>query len=200
MADARVKERAKEMASGQGEEMVLTLTTGVRVRLHAVSSSLVEDMRMAIPEPPVPVVWIEAKEREEENPNDPRYLEAIAQMQRERATAVLDGLIMFGVELMDGLPEDDSWLKKLKLLEKMGRISLKGFDLKDEFDREFLYKRYVAVAGADLQTLAPLQSVRPQEVVRARGMFLGDEARDTARRLRSEGRDTDGDRDEPASD
>lgn len=200
MADARVKERAKELARGQGDEDALvTLSTGVRVRLHPVSGSLVEDLKAAIPDPPVPVVWIEAKEREEENPNDPRYLAAVEKTRQERGDAVLDALIMFGVELVDGLPEDDTWLKKLRLLEKVRQLDLSGFNLKDDFDLEFLYKRYVAVAGADLQMLAPLQSVRPQEVARARKMFLGDEERDTAGGLRAEERGTDGDRDESAA-
>ena len=199
MADARVKERAKQLTRGQGDDVIVTLSTGVRVRLQAVSGSLIEDMKAAIPDPPVPVVWIEAKEREEENPNDPRYIEAVERTRQARGNAVLDALLTFGVELIDGLPEDDTWMKKLRMLDRQTRLDLSGFDLDDDFDKEYLYKRYVAVAGADLQTLAPLQSVRPQEVARARGMFLGDETRRTDRGLQSEELGEDGDRDESSA-
>jgi hypothetical protein len=197
MADARVKDRAKQLAQGQGvDDAVVTLSTGVQVRLHAVSGSLVEDVKDAIPEPKVPVVYIEAKDREEENPSDPNYIKAMEEWQRKRGDAVLDALLTFGVELLDGVPEDGKWLKGLKLLERKKLLDLSGFDLEDEFDREYLFKRHVAVAGADLQYLAPLQSVRPEEVARARRTFLGHEARDSGRGLRAKELDTDGDRDE----
>jgi len=148
--------------------------------------------------PPVPVVWIEAKEREEENPNDPRYIEAVEEVQRKRADAIFDALCTFGVELVDGLPEDEKWIKRLKLLERRGSLNLSGFDLNDDFDLEFLYKRYVAVAGTDLQLIGGLHGFRPMEVARARAMFLGDETGDSARGIPDESNDTDGDRNVPA--
>jgi len=190
---AKVKDTAKRLASGQGDNTIVTLSTGVVVRLKPVSSSLVEEMKAAHEMPPVPVVWIEAKEREEENPNDPRYIEAVEEVQRKRADAIFDALCTFGVELVDGLPEDEKWIKRLKLLERRGSLNLSGFDLNDDFDLEFLYKRYVAVAGTDLQLIGGLHGFRPMEVARARAMFLGDEGGDTDRGISSEGVDQDAD-------
>jgi hypothetical protein len=177
---ALLKDEAKRLSRGRGED-VFTLSTGVVVRLHPVSSSLVEEMKGAVKMPDVPKVWIEAKEREEENPNDPQYIEQVEACTAKRADAIFDALCMFGVELVDGLPDDDSWLKKLRMLERRGRMDLSGFDLDDEFDLEFLYKRYVAVAGADLELIGGLHGFRPLEVARARAMFLGDQERDTDR-------------------
>ena len=190
---AKVKDTAKRLASGQGDSTVVTLSTGVVVRLHPVSSSLVEEMKAAIEMPKVPVVYIEEKEREEENPNDPRYIEAVEEVNRKRADAIFDALCTFGVELVDGLPEDGLWIKKLKLLERRGALDLSGFNLEDEFDLEFLYKRYVAVAGTDLQLIGGLHGFRPMEVARARAMFLGDETGDADRGISSEGVSEDGD-------
>ena len=190
---AKVVETAKRLASGQGDTEVVTLSTGVVVRLKPVSSSLVEEMKAAIPMPDVPVVWIEAKEREEENPNDPRYIEAVEEVNRKRADAIFDALCTFGVELVDGLPEDDLWLKKLKLLSTRGSLDLSGFDLEDDFVLEFLYKRYVAVAGTDLQVIGGLHGFRPMEVARARAMFLGDEGGDSDRGIPDEEHDSDTD-------
>jgi hypothetical protein len=196
---ALIKEEAKRLARGQGED-VFALSTGVRVRLHPVSSSLVEEMKGAIKMPDVPVVWIEAKEREEENPNDPRYIQAVEEANSKRADAIFDALVTFGVELVDGLPEDETWIKKLKLLERRGKLDLSGFDLNDDFDLEFLYKRYVAVAGADLEIIGGLHGFRPLEVARARAMFLGDEERNSARRVPAEERNQDEYRDESSPD
>jgi hypothetical protein len=192
---AKVKDEAKRLARGRGEDDVFTLSTGVVVRLKPVSSSLVEEMKSAIKMPAVPVVWIEEKEREEENPNDPRYIEAVEECNRKRADAVFDALCMFGVDLVEELPEDDSWLKKLRMLERRKVLDLSGFNLKDDFDLEFLYKRYVAVAGADMELISGLHGFRPLEVARARAMFLGDEKRNTDRGVPAKELDQDTDRD-----
>lgn len=202
MADnkARIRDRARDVSRGQSEETELTLSTGVRVRLHSVSSSLVEELKAAVPMPDVPTVYIADKDREEENPNDPRYIEAVDRVQTERASAALDALILFGVELLDGVPEDDRWEKNLKMLERLHKLDLAKFDLSDDYDREFLYKRYVAVAGADLRTIGQLHGLRAEEVARARATFLGDAGRGRPERLPAEAHDTDGDRDEPGAD
>ena len=194
---ALVKEEAKRLARGRGEDE-FTLSTGVVVKLRPVSASLVEDMRNAIKMPPVPTVWIEAKEREEENPNDPRYVAEVQEVESKRAIATLSALVEFGVELVDGLPEDDNWIKRLRRLERQGSLDLSGFDLDDEFDLEFLYKRYVAVAGADLELIQGLHGYRPLEVARARATFLDNKERNPDRGILSEERDQDEHRDEPA--
>ena len=193
--NSQIKDRAKELTSRQGDEIVI-LSTGIRVRLHPVSSALIEDLKAVIPYPEVPMVHIEDKDRDEENPNDPIYLQKVEETNRLRGDAALAGLLEFGVELIDGLPEDDKWLKKLNRLAKKRQLDLTGFDLKDEFDLEFLYKRYVAVAGDDLRMIAPLHGLRPMEVARARATFLGNEVRGTDRELPIEGDDPDRDTDE----
>lgn len=201
-SQAKVKDRAKEISREQGvDDSVHTLSTGFRVVLHPVSGALVEDVRSAIKMPKVPVVYIEAKDREEENPNDPAYMEAVERANMERGNAVLDAIITFGVELVDGVPEDDSWLRKLQMLERRGRLDLSGFDLEDEFDREYVFKRFVAVAGADYPLIMPLHGIRAAEVTRHRvDTFLGDQERNPARRLRAEERGPDEHRDEPSVD
>lgn len=188
-----VKDTAKRIARGQGDSEEVTLSTGIRVRLKPVSSSLVEEMKASVPVPEVPRVFIPEKEREEENPNDPRYTAALEEMERQQARAIFDALLIFGVELLDGLPEDDDWLKKLQFLEKRGNMDLSGFDLKDDFDLELLYKRYVAFAGEDMKLIGGLHGYRPLEVARARSMFLGDAKRDTDRGVPSVGDSTDED-------
>lgn len=193
MPVSKLKDRAKEITRRQSGDDIVTLSTGIRVKLHPVSSALIEDLKSVIQYPEVPTVYIEDKDRTEENPNDPIYLQKVEDTDRKRGDAALAGLLEFGVELIDGLPEDDKWLKQLKRLEKMRQLDLSGFDLADEFDREFLYKRYIAVAGDDLRMIAPLHGLRPMEVARARATFLGNETRDADRGLSTQGDDTDGD-------
>ena len=103
------------------------------------------------------------------------------------------------------MPEDDGWLDKLRYLEKVQRqeakkrgeeyegFSIDDLDLDDPFEREFIYKKYVAVAGADLQShVAGLHGFNPLEVARARRTFLDKKARDTRRAVSSDGLSEDG--------
>lgn len=179
---AKVLARAKTPA---GFSEVVTLSTGVRVRLQPVSSILIEECRASIEPPEPPTIWIEEKQRFEENPNDPVYLAALRRHEVDVARATIDALILFGVELVDPLPDMTEIIKKLRLLEKGGLLDLSILDLDDELDRTFLYLRYVAFAGADLALLSGLHGVNPEGVSRARRSFLGDEAGDSDRGVSS---------------
>ena len=169
-------EVAKKRAEAAGDGVV-TLSTGVRARLVPVSINLVRDAAMRVPDPEVPKFLNEEKGREEENPNDPAYLKAVAEAAEKRATAGMDAAILFGVELADGLPENDGWLRKLKFMERRGQIDLSEFDLDDPFDREFLYKKYVAVAASDMDRVSELSGFGRGEVDAALASFPGDEER-----------------------
>ncbi len=125
------------------------LTTGVIGRIVPIGASLIDDVVASIPDPKIPTFFNEDKQREEENPTDPAYLEALAATQRKRAIAAMETLLLFGLELQE-IPPDESWLPRLRYMEKRGHISLEGYDLDDPLEKELLYKKYVAVGTADL--------------------------------------------------
>ena len=110
MADKEVKEAAKEIVQREQDiDEIHVLSTGIRVKLSSVSGTLIDDLRAAIEDPPIPVVYIDEKSREEENPNDPAYLAAVEEANRRRGVAMLDAIMIFGMELVDGMPKDDVW-------------------------------------------------------------------------------------------
>lgn len=166
-----VKVRKEREAAGQE---VITFSTGVRVRLHPVAASLITDVTGRIEDPPVPKWFNPDKEREEENPSDPAYTRALQQADMKRGLAAVDAMVLFGVELVDGLPEDTGWLRNLRHMERLGHLNLSGYDLEDEIDLEFLYKRYIAVASPDLQRVMTLSGLRQEDVARAERSFRGD--------------------------
>lgn len=155
------------------EEVVLT--TGVRARLVPVSASLIDEVVAEIQPPDVPVWTNPEKDREEPNPNDPEYLRKLADVERRKGVAAIDAMILFGVELLDGLPEDDGWLTKLKFLEKRGKLNLDDYDVDDEIDKAFLFKKFVAVSSDDLMTLSSLSGVSQEDVAKATDGFRGTE-------------------------
>jgi hypothetical protein len=139
----------KEIRDREDSDGVLTLTTGVRIRYIPVNPATFTEILAAMKPPKPPEVWLETKGRFELNPADPTYLGEMDNWQGDRATAMMDAFALLGCELVDGMPEDDSWLKKLKMLERMGRLDLSKYDLDDEMDLTFLYIKNVAFGPED---------------------------------------------------
>lgn len=151
---------------------VTTLSTGVRARLVPVATGLLEDVRSRIVEPKPPVWKNPEKEGAEEiNYGDPNYQAALDEATRKRGQAMMETMLVFGVQLVDPIPPDREWLPQLKLLEKHGLIDLSGYAMDDELEREFIYKRYVAVTGNDYQQLATICGVTAAGVEAAEDSF-----------------------------
>ncbi len=143
------------------------LATGVRARLVPISASLIDEVVAEVKLPEIPTWTNPDKGREEPNPDDPIYLEELARAERNRGVAAIDAMVLFGVELLDGVPDDDSWLTKLQFLEKRGKLSLDEYDLKDEMDREFLYKKFIAVSSDDLLMLSTMSGISEGDIAQA---------------------------------
>jgi hypothetical protein len=150
---------------------VITLSTGIKAKFVAVPVWLIEEALVAIKDPPVPVQEIEGKKHPVPNPNHPDYVKGLKEAETRRASAALDVLVLFGVELIDGLPDNDLWLRKLQFLAKRGQLNLDGYDLEDELEREFVYKKLIAMGNSDWPELAKLNGVTQEDVERAKELF-----------------------------
>ena len=104
----------KRQLEQQTEKGVYVTSTGYRTRLVPVAGYLIDDIVAQVEDPPIPMFFNEDKGREEENPLDPNYLDALNKARFKRVSAQADALILFGIELLDPMPEDDKWLKKFK--------------------------------------------------------------------------------------
>ena len=168
---------AEENVEQDAERM---LSTGVRVRVNRVPQMLLDAAVHKVEEPQIPMWFDEDRGREIENPNHPQYLADLARYERDQRLAAVDASILWGIDLLGGLPKDDFWLKKLKYYAKLGHIDLSGYDLEDEFELEFIYKKFVAMAGDDLADLMPemMSGVTEEDVAKAVETFQGDEASD----------------------
>jgi hypothetical protein len=165
-------EVAKEKRDG--ESGIHILSTGVSVRLVNVSSATISEIVEKITYPEVPVYHNERKGRDEPNPLDPAYINAVEQTGLERGNALMDAVVLFGVELVDGLPDADKWLKKLRLLARRGHLDLSEFDLEDEIDLEFLYKKHFAIGTSDWSDLMRLSGISQDAIDKAAESFQGD--------------------------
>lgn len=99
----------------------VTLSNGVVLKFRDIPSGTLKRAMAQVERPPVPVVMIEEKGREEENPNDPRYLLAMNEYNLERLD-IYDRLLMsIGVEIVFVPPgmyrvEDDEWIEECRFL------------------------------------------------------------------------------------
>lgn len=164
MSDNPAVEVAKERRADEAEGGVVTLSTGVRARLLPVAASLLDEVRARVPVPKVPIWHNPNTERDEENPNDPAYTRALAEHVERVGVAAIDAIVLFGVELADGVPDDTRWLKKL------ARLGI-DVDADDPDEVEFAFKKFVAVASPDIMRIAEMSGVSGAAVERAAASF-----------------------------
>ncbi len=99
----------------------VTLSCGVVLRFKPVPSLAIREAAMRIEAPAVPVIHLEDKGRDEENPNDPAYLQAVAEFEAARAMVANDVILLLGTEVVS-VPEgvaalqDQDWIQDLQLL------------------------------------------------------------------------------------
>jgi hypothetical protein len=159
---------------GQSPDEIVFLSTGVRARIKAVSASLLDDVTARIVDPEIPLEPNPDKnDRLEPNPYNAQYKKDMDQANRERGIAALDAMIMFGIELVDPIPDNSEWMPKLRFLEKRGHLNLNGVDLDDPIEREFTYKRLIAVGNEDLKLIGRSGGLSEEEVKRVENSFQG---------------------------
>lgn len=101
-------------------ETQVKLSTGVVLRVSAVSPFLLQAVVAAIDKnkPRVPVIHIAEDQRDEENPNDPAYLDALEAWDQARNVKLQEAMIAMGTSLVErpgGVPDiaDQGWRKLL---------------------------------------------------------------------------------------
>lgn len=162
---------AKNLRNAENEFVMLA--DGLRGKIIPVSATLISEVTRAVKDPPIPMIHDEEKGRDIPNEHDPVYLQGCEEARSQRGMAAMDAMLMFGLELVDGIPEGDLWLKKLQTLEKRKQLDLSVYDLDDEIDREFLYKRYIAADTKVLEEITKRTGLTEQAVQEAEESFPG---------------------------
>lgn len=164
---------AKEEAESGQNDRVYTLSSGARVRLLSVSPGLISDVQARVKFPDVPKFYNENKDRWEENPNHPAYLAEMQRAREEQGMAAMRAMCMFGFELVGGLPDDDSWIRKLELVNPDLQINRD-----DPIELEFYYKQFIAVGSqTDYVLLAKVMGVTEEAIAQAEATFQRDTSR-----------------------
>ena len=133
----------------------------------AIPVAIISDVTSRIPEPTVPVWHDPEYDRDVENPNDPAYVRAKEEVDRKRGEAMIDATVMFGIKLPDGVPPTDKWLPRLQFMERLGQIDLSGYNLDDNLEKEFVFKKYIIANIAVINYIQNMSSVTPEDIGKA---------------------------------
>lgn len=189
----------------------VTLSNGIVLQGVSVPRVIMARMvsRFPLPKPPEQTVVINGQEHQEENPDDPEYLEALDRAHSKRIELANDVFLTMGTKLIsvpeDMLrPDDDKWLEPLIMLEAIGRDEPAGWV---ESERYLHWLKMYALQERDDASLAwgaalAATGTLETEVIEAVEYFRTKQERTAAQiASRLEGSEAgDGDQSEPAPD
>ncbi len=112
---------AVETARAATEEYLkgeITLSCGIVLALRNVPPLALRQADLVVPVPEVPIVRIESHDRDEENPNDPEYIDEVMERDTRVYRAGVDIALVMGTScssVPDGwcCPEDNGWIEEL---------------------------------------------------------------------------------------
>jgi hypothetical protein len=181
------KNVAVETAKTGEKGTVVTTSTGYQVHIEPVPDMFIQSMMAKLPYPPPPKVYIDGKDRWEENPMDPGYVQKCREVDGQRAEAFTDAVLVMSCTLVGDMPENNRWIRRLKMLGI-------EFDVDDDLEREFAFLKYVVFCrSVDIAQLMSRMGASAEDVAVATERFQRDPVRDTD--IRSESEEKSSDRD-----
>jgi hypothetical protein len=113
----------------------LTLSNGIVLSLRPIPPGIIERAIARLEKPKVPKITLKDKGVEEENPNDPDYLDAVAVRERKVIETSTNVMLLVGTAIKsipDGLcgPDGDGWFDA----DLMGYLGVEA-EMKTKYDR-----------------------------------------------------------------
>lgn len=173
----------EEEVTKKAQDDIVTLASGYRVRFVPVPHNTLREVQAKIVDPPVPMIpHPNDPSRQIENPMSITYRETLERNKEERLKVVLNALFLFGLELLDPLPTDETWLDKLILL---GLINAEEIESASTLQRELWYKKWVIADGTVFERLYGTLGVSEEAIAQARAAFKSNTQREPDRESQS---------------
>lgn len=139
---------AEDELEQQQESNLVTLGTGVVLRVKAVPVLRVQAIVNKFKYPKVPELYDDKKDRMIRNPNSPEYLEERSQVAIERTVAIIDAVVATGTEVVSvpkSLPsiESKEWVEELIATQVLDNIPV------SKSARYLAWVKYVAIKDDD---------------------------------------------------
>jgi len=143
--------------SGQRSKDVVTLGSGIKLRVTAAPALFLRQAIQRVKEPAIPKVFIESADRWEENPNDPDYIKVKNGYTVKIAEIGLNVMLLMGTKveyLPKGAPgpESSEWADILEVL---------GSDPgRNEKERYLIWLKYILDDPQELQMILQAVAVK----------------------------------------
>lgn len=162
--------KAVEKRKKVGE--VFSTAKGIKIKLSPVATSIFTEAMAEIEDAIPPTYTNKETGKDELNPAHPQYQKDIKKVEKQKIEASMNAMILFGIELIDPVPEDTKWLDLLVYGKRITKEEKKAA-LEDEtgIDLEFLYKKYVVTDGDITNQLARLTGVTQEQIASAQKSF-----------------------------
>ena len=169
-ADTKKARASKKKARNK----ITTTQSGYRVKLVPVAANVLREAMARIPDALTRTFTNPNDGKEYENPAHPEYILEVKQVQEERTKASMNAMMLFGIELLDDIPEDNEWLEKCRFAKIITEEEYKEATSADgKFMREMLFKNYVVSDFAVINQIASMSGVTEEMIAQARDSFSG---------------------------
>jgi len=158
----------REAVKGAGNEF--TTQSGIRVRIRPVAAFLIAEVQQQIEDPEMRTFKHPETGQMLENPDHPEYQTEMREVQQARLDAATDALLMFGVQLLDGLPDDDEWLEEVHYILSRSGTEI-NLDTDNKKEKELLYKKYVVADASLITRVSQISGVTQESVDTAKDTF-----------------------------
>lgn len=136
----------------ESADNIITLSTGVVLRIKPVSSMIFTELSKRHPQPKVPMWFNKENDRNEPNPNNPDYVEDMRNWQMNVGIGVVDIMIIMGTQFVSVTGDaprldDEEWIDNLVFTGM-------NIDRDNRRARYLAYIKYVAaVSDEDMEKL-----------------------------------------------
>lgn len=136
--------------------------TGYTIDVLAVPYVMVETLRQEIKDPPVPTIMNKTKGTLMENPQDPKYLQQIKEVEERRDARVKDAALAFGVKILDpsieegatwpgakhNVPSFEAWRDYIESVEMMMDTDIiSTLDISSGKELKIAFLKYIVLAN-----------------------------------------------------
>lgn len=153
----------------------ITVTqSGYRVKLVPVAANVLREAQSRIPDAITRTFTNPTDGKEYENPAHPEYIAEVKVVEEQRTKASMNAMILFGMELLDDIPEDNEWLEKCQFAKLISDDEYKeAISADGKYMREMLFKNFVVSDFTVINQIASMSGVTKEMIAEARGSFQG---------------------------
>lgn len=148
--EARLNQVEQQLMSNKRAPRVFTTTNGVVLKIRPVPTHVTREVLRQIKEPRVPSFFNEAKQRDEENPLDPEYLQALEEF-KEAQVDLTNRAYLLHTEVFGELPEGIQHMDESGWDEDLEFIGIQVHDSGRERYVDWL--KYYVLADIDFRDL-----------------------------------------------